>query len=106
MNIQIQSIHFSADQKLKDYVQKKVIKLEKFDDNIIEIRVNMKLENSGQVRDKIVEIITRVPGETFVSTEGSKTFESAFDLSLDSLKRQIKRHKEKIISRKRSSQQG
>ncbi len=63
----------------------------------------MKLENSGQVKDKIVEVIIRIPKETFISTESSKTFESSSDQAVDSLKRQIKRHKEKLQSKKRSN---
>ncbi len=103
MNLQIQSIHFDADQKLKDYIEKKMGKIVKFNDNIMSSTVHLKLENAGQVKDKVVEVSARIPGETFVSKESSKTFEAAFDLALDALKRQIKRNKEKIISRKRSA---
>jgi putative sigma-54 modulation protein len=101
MNTQFQSIHFTADQKLKDYISGKLEKLEKFNDNIIDAKVIMKLENSGQVKDKIVELIIRIPKETFISTESSKTFEASCDKAIASLKRQIKRHKEKILAKKR-----
>ena len=102
MNTQFQSIHFTADQKLKDYIAGKLEKLKKFNDSIIDAKVIMKLENSGQVRDKIVEILVRIPKETFISTESSKSFEASCDQAVDSLKRQIKRHKEKLLSKKRS----
>ena len=106
MKIQFQSIHFTADQKLKDYIEQKLEKLSKYNDQIMDIKVMMKLENSGQIKDKIVELIIGIPGETFVSSESSKTFESALDKSLDSAKRQIKKHKEKMISRKRIPTRG
>jgi putative sigma-54 modulation protein len=106
MKIQFQSIHFTADQKLKDYMEQKLERLSKYNDQIMDVKVLMKLENSGQIKDKIVELIAGIPGETFVSSESSKTFESALDKSLDSLKRQIKRHKEKMIDRKRISTRG
>ena len=56
MNIQIRSIHFTADQKLLDHVEKKVSKVERFFPKVISAEVSLKLENSGQVRDKIVEL--------------------------------------------------
>lgn len=101
MNTQFQSIHFTADQKLKDYISSKLEKLKRFNDNIIDAKVIMKLENSGQVKDKIVEILIRIPKETFISTESSKAFEASCDQAVASLKRQIKRHKEKILAKKR-----
>ncbi|GLR19436.1 ribosome hibernation-promoting factor, HPF/YfiA family [Portibacter lacus] len=103
MNIQFQSIHFTADDKLKNYITSKIEKLLKFNDNILDAKVIMKLENSGQIKDKIVEVIIRIPKETFISVEDSKTFEASCDQAVDSLKRQIKRHKEKLVSRKRSN---
>lgn len=103
MNISYQSIHFTADQKLKDFMEAKIQKLPRYYDRIMDVKVRMKLENSGQVRDKIVEIMTVIPGETFIAVEESKTFEAAFDSSINSIKRQIKRYKEKKISKKRSA---
>ena len=102
MNITFQSIHFAADQKLKAYISQKLEKLKKFNDQILDCKVIMKLENNGQVKDKIVEILVKIPGETFISIEDSKTFESSCDKAVVSLKRQIKRHKVKLISKKRS----
>lgn len=102
MNTHFQSIHFTADAKLKDYISTKLEKLNKFSDRIHDIKVTMKLENSGQIKDKIVELRINIPGETFIATESSKTFEASADSAIDSLKRQIKRYKEKLQSKKRS----
>ncbi len=102
MNLTFQSIHFTADQKLKDYITSKIEKLTRFNEQIMTAKVTMKLENSGQVKDKIVEIVVTIPKETFISAEASKTFESSCDQAVDSLKRQIKRHKEKLTAKKRS----
>ena len=86
-----------------DLIEQKMNKLTKYNANIINSKVNLKLENSGQVKDKIVEIIVQISGETFVAEEGNKKFETSFDQALTSIKRQMKRHKEKIIDRKRSA---
>ena len=44
MKINVQSIKFDADQKLLDFIDKKVGKLSKFFDNIISCDVNLTLQ--------------------------------------------------------------
>jgi len=95
MKINLTAVHFDADQKLIDYIEKKSSKLSQFFDRITDAQVFLKLENSGQVRDKIVEIKLMVPGDTLVATETSKTFEAATDAAVDNMKRQLNKHKER-----------
>ncbi len=95
MTVTFQAVHFSADQKLKDYIGDKLQKLEKFYPKIIEATVYLKLENSGQVKDKIVEVKMNVPGKTLVATNTDKTFESSFDDALETVKRQLKKLNDK-----------
>lgn len=99
MIINTVSIHFTADQKLLDYLEKKISKLEQYFDKIIDAHVFLKLENSGQVKDKIVELRLIVPGDTLIATETAKTFEAATDTVVDTMKRQIKRYKDKFNAR-------
>ena len=96
MKINLTAVHFDADQKLIDYIEKKSSKLSQFFDRITDAQVFLKLENSGQVRDKIVEIKLMVPGDTLVATETSKTFEAATDAAVDNMKRQLSKHKERV----------
>jgi len=96
MKIHLTAIHFDADQKLIDYIEKKASKLDQFFDRITDTQVFLKLENSGQVRDKIVEIKLMVPGDTLIATEVSKSFEGAADAAVDNMKRQLSKHKEKL----------
>ena len=57
MQVQIQSIHFTAEEKLTQHIQKRVEKLETFYPRIQRIEVFLKLENeSSSVRDKVVEM--------------------------------------------------
>ena len=95
MNLKIDSIHFKADSKLIDYIEKKAQKLDKFFDRVIELNVKLKLESNGQVRDKIVEYVLDVPGDKLYVSSVDKTFETAADTGLNSLKRQLKRYKTK-----------
>lgn len=95
MEIIMQSVHFDADVKLKEFIEKKLSKLETFFDHIVSADVILKLENSGQVKDKIAEIKLNVPGSTLLAKETSKTFEESIDLCSDALRRQLQKYKER-----------
>ncbi|MBL7717387.1 MAG: ribosome-associated translation inhibitor RaiA [Flavipsychrobacter sp.] len=99
MNVQIQTVHFDADQKLIDYVNAKIEKLQTFHDRIVGVEVYLKLDNlSQQVRDKIAEIKVHVPKHSFFVKHASKTFEESFGLAFDSMVNQVKRQKGKLAA--------
>lgn len=62
MKIRVQSIHFTADVKLLDFIQKKADKLDLFFDQIISGEVYLKLENTDVEENKITEIKLLIPG--------------------------------------------
>ena len=95
MKIYTESVQFKADQKLLDFIEKKLNKMDHYFDRIIDARVTLKLENTGQVRDKIAEVRLKVPGDILVVKENQKTFEAAIDAVVDVLKRQLIKFKEK-----------
>jgi len=96
MNVQIQSVHFDADTKLIEYVNRKLEKLTVFSDRIIQVNVFLKLDNGSQViKDKIAEIRVHVPRHNFFVKSTSKSFEESFDNAFDSIVNQIKRNKER-----------
>ncbi|MEL6593828.1 MAG: ribosome-associated translation inhibitor RaiA [Bacteroidota bacterium] len=98
MKVTIQSIHFTAAERLKNYVQKKCDKFDQFFDRIIEGKVSLKLQKEAKGANKLVEIFVHVPGDTLVSKETGSTFEEAVDLASEKMKKQIKRYKEKTRS--------
>ena len=95
MKITVQSIHFTADKKLLDFIQKKADKLETFYDNIINGQVYLKLENVDNEANKITEIKLQLPGNQLFAKEQCKTFEEATDQAIESLRKQIEKHKQK-----------
>ena len=95
MNIRMESVHFTADQKLLEYIDKKVNKLDSFYNRILDVHVIMRLENAGQVRDKIVEVKVKIPKDLLVVKTSKKTFEAATDECVKLLRRQLIRHKER-----------
>lgn len=94
MNVNIQSVHFSADSKLIDYVNRKLEKLSHFTDRVIQVNVFLKLDNVVHaVKDKIAEIRVHIPRHSFFVKSTSKSFEESFDEAFDSLVGQIKKNK-------------
>lgn len=96
MKIQVQSIHFNADKKLLDFIQKKVDKLDQFFDHIITGEVFLKLENVEDEANKITEIKVQIPGNILFAKEQCKSFEEATDLAIESLRKQVAKHKTKV----------
>lgn len=95
MQITIHSIHFDADQKLLNFINKKVSKLTQYDEELIFAEVFLKLENSDDRTNKIAEIkVKTAHGELFASKQ-CESFEEAIDLSQEALIRQVKKNKQK-----------
>lgn len=97
MKLQVHSIHFDADQKLIDFIQKKVDKLETFYDRIVDGEVFLRLNNEG-VENKTVEIRIKVPGSQLFAKEDAASFEAATDLATEALRKQLKKFKNKMTS--------
>ncbi len=100
MRVHTEAIQFKADQKLLEFIERKLAKMEQFFDKIIEANVVLKLENSGQVRDKVVEVRLNVPGEVIIAKETNKTFEASLDSAMGALKRQLIKYKDRLRKKK------
>lgn len=96
MKVTIQSIHFDADQKLLDLINKKVEKTNTFYEGIDSIMVYLRLEKDEHKENKTVEIKLNAGGKDIFAKENSNTFENAIDLVIDKIIAQVKKRKEKI----------
>ena len=96
MNIQIQSVKFDADQKLVDFVENKMSKLEKFSERIVSSDVIMKVDKDHEKGNKVVTMTLYMPGEDLVSKARARSFEEAVDEAVEELKIQIIKQKEKM----------
>tara|TARA_R110002050_G_scaffold102774_1_gene211602 strand:- start:42145 stop:42444 length:300 start_codon:yes stop_codon:yes gene_type:complete len=99
MKLNIQSIHFDADQKLLDIVQSKADKLETYFDKIESGEVFLRLEKSENRDNKLVEIKLVVPGSDIFASKKAASFEEAVEESVEALRRQLKKLKEKKSDR-------
>lgn len=97
MKVQVQSIHFDADVKLIDFIQMKLDKLETFYDRTVDAEVILRVNNQG-VENKTVEIKLNLPGDQLFAEKTNGSFEAATDLCTEALRKQIKKHKEKMTA--------
>ncbi|RAW03093.1 ribosome hibernation-promoting factor, HPF/YfiA family [Pseudochryseolinea flava] len=95
MKLQVQSIHFDADRKLIDFIQRKLDKLHTFYDRVVDGEVFLRLNNEG-IENKTVEIKLRVPGSLLFATEKARSFEEATGLAATALQMQLRKFKTKI----------
>ncbi|XOV92352.1 MAG: ribosome hibernation-promoting factor, HPF/YfiA family [Bacteroidota bacterium] len=98
MKLQTHSIHFDADVKLIDFIQKRANKLDTFYDRIIDGEVFLRIEKDDSQENKIVEIKLNIPGQQLFAKEKAKSFEAGTDEAVESLRRQLKKFKEKLTA--------
>lgn len=97
MNIKINDIHFTADQTLVDFVNKKVNKLDTFFEGIIGAEVILKVVKPETANNKEVELKLSIPGNDYLfAKKQADTFEEAAILAIEAVKRQLEKFKEKL----------
>lgn len=96
MDIKIHSIHFDADQKLLDFINDKVGKLQQFHDNIVAVEVFLRLDKNESRENKLTEIKILIPGKELFAKKKCSSFEEATDLATEALRRQINKYKGKL----------
>ncbi|MBP5504949.1 MAG: ribosome-associated translation inhibitor RaiA [Bacteroidales bacterium] len=93
MEIKIQSIKFDADQKLIDYIDRKVSKVEKFYDDVVRCEVLLSLLPDPD--NKNVKVRVLIPGSEVVVERNADTFEEAVTECVGILKEKLVSVKEK-----------
>ena len=98
MKVKVSSLHFTADKKLIEFANDKVSKLEKFYDKIIDGNIVFKVDNAEDRENKLTEIKLNIPGKELFAKKQSDSFEKSVDEAVEALRRQLKKHKEKLVS--------
>jgi putative sigma-54 modulation protein len=96
MNVKIQSVHFDADQKLVEFVNARMSKLERFVEDATGAEVIMKVEKDHEHGNKVVTAILNVTGNDLVAEARGRSFEEAVDQVAEALKHQIEKHRNKL----------
>lgn len=96
MKVNAQSVNFTADGKLIDFIRTRLSKMELFYDRVISSEVYLKVENTSAKENKIAEIKVLVPRDEFIVKKQCRSFEEAVDNACSSLERKLVKRKEKI----------
>lgn len=95
MVTRVQTIHFDASKQLLEFVEKKVAKLEKLCEDATSLEVAMKLIKPETAMNKEVSLRLSAAGGEMFSSKVCDTFEDALLESIDALKAQIEKKREK-----------
>ncbi|MBQ2979118.1 MAG: tyrosine-type recombinase/integrase [Bacteroidaceae bacterium] len=96
MDVRIQAIHFDATAQLESFIQKKVSKLSRFHDGIMEAEVTLKVVKPETSMNKEAALKLLLAGnEDLFSSKVADTFEEAVDLAVEALERQLEKVKKK-----------
>jgi putative sigma-54 modulation protein len=93
MEVKVQSVNFSADKKLIEFVNGKVGKLNTFIDSIVSSEVFLRVDQTSEKENKIAEVKISIPGKELFAKKQCKSFEEATDLAVMALKKQVEKHK-------------
>ncbi len=99
MNIKIHSVHFDADQKLLGFVEGKISKLSQYEDKILNAEVFLRLDKAPESGNKVAEIRMKIAGGELFAKKQCESFEEATDQSVEAIRRQLVKQKEKKIGR-------
>lgn len=92
MNIRYLYKDVEIDDRTRDYIEKRIEKLEKISEKITLYEVEIDREKNGFFR---VEVMTQVPGKIYRAEETTESVEGSIDAVVDELQIQIRRDKEK-----------
>ena len=92
MNIKITGRSIEVTDAMKDYIEKRLERLEKFEGKNTDVNVVCSVERE----DQIAEIQINHDGEFLRVEERNADFYAAIDLALDRAERQLRKEKEKL----------
>ena len=93
MKINLETLPDSANEDLRTFALRKVERLGKFYDRIVEADVYLK-SGSDASEPCVAEIRINVPGDTLYCEEKAATYEAAIDSASHVMERQVKKFKE------------
>lgn len=95
MDFKVNSVHFTADEKLVNFIHGKVKKLELMYDHIVSGEVYLRVDKKADHENKIAEVKLLLPGSELFAKKQCNSFEEAADLAVRALKKQVEKYKSK-----------
>ena len=99
MNISIQSVHFDTSVQLKEFIEKKVSKLDKFSDLILDAEVTLKVVKPEVSNNKEASIKLNIKNGELFASKKADSFEEAVMQGIEALEKQILKTKEKVSAK-------
>lgn len=99
MDISIQSVHFDATTQLQDFIGKKVSKLEKLTDLIVNVEVILKIVKPETANNKEASVKLNIKSGELFANKTADSFEEAVVLCVDALEKQVEKIKEKKLTK-------
>ena len=105
MQVIVQGRNFEVTDRLHEYVEDKVNRLDRYLSTITEARVELATEKTRSAEDRqVAQLTIRSKGVLLRSEERSGDMFTSVDMAMDKIKRQIDRYKSKRRGRLRSAQ--
>ena len=93
MKTKVQAVNFDMTEKLQEFVEKRVAKLERFYAEIIDAEIVLTLEKPEQANNKKARITLAIKGPDLFSEKQANSFEEAVVEACEALERQLEKHK-------------
>lgn len=97
METQVTARHFDASPALRAYAAKRLAKLERYYDGIVDARVTLGTDGSAAGK-KTAEISVGVYGQRLVAEDQAASHETAIDNCVERLRRQVLKYKDRLRS--------
>ena len=94
MEIKIKAIHFDASAKLESFINRKIERLARRNEEITKVDVTLKVikPESAMNKEAGIKLVIPQTGEVFAS-KVADTFEEAIDVAIDALEHQLEKTK-------------
>lgn len=99
MNIKVTGKNIEVTEAIRDYIEKRLERLEKFEGKNTDINVVCSVERE----DQIIEIQINSDGEFLRVEERNEDLYASVDLAIDRAERQLRKEKEKRVERNQSN---
>ena len=96
MEIKVKSIRFDANEKLHEFIEKKVSKLSKASGSAGTAEVVLKVVKPETSKNKSTGVRLSLPNGELFAEKTCDTFEEGIDLTVDAMKVQLTKFKEKM----------
>lgn len=99
MNLVVKGKNIDVTPSLREYVEKKMARLERYSHHIVETSVELSHQNNPRIpENQIVEITVSVTGQVLRAEEAHTDMYAAIDLAGEKAERQLKKYEEKRFS--------